>query len=108
DALALVARQLGLIACSDAERLAGMCGAASRHGADHRVVPWIADLHDAVGIDLLAGDAHRLVTDFYRGFSFGHHPVLSSAALPPPPRRRTHRSCEAPVRRTGRAARGWR
>ena len=63
DLLALVARELRLEGLRLGEGLAHMLRPRRRHGADHRAVVGIEHLDLLVGLDALAGDAHRLVAD---------------------------------------------
>ena len=58
-----------------------MLGTAGRHGADDGVVVGIAHLDDVVGVDLLAGDPHRLVAHSDGGLELGHGVLLRHAAL---------------------------
>jgi hypothetical protein len=77
DLLALVAGERRGVGGGDGEGLAGVLGAAGGHGADHAVGVGVAHLDDAVGVDLAAGDPHRLVAHLDR-FGLGHHACSST------------------------------
>ncbi|MOA24811.1 hypothetical protein D3C78_1455060 [compost metagenome] len=67
DPLPLVAGQFRLEVCGNVEGLPRMFGGACRHGADHGVGVGVANFDDAIGVDLPAGDTHRLMADFDGG-----------------------------------------
>src|SRR3954447_24318106 len=55
-----------------------MLGPRRRHGAAHRAVVGVEHLDDLIGLDALAGDAHRLVADRRLGMDV-HAATLFSA-----------------------------
>jgi hypothetical protein len=80
DLLALVARQLRLEGLRLREGFAHMLRPRRRHRTDHGAVVRVEHLDLAVGLDTLAGDAHRLVA--HRGDGLGldvHAETLFSA-----------------------------
>jgi len=65
------------------EGLAHMFRTRRRHGANHRAGVRVEHLDLAVGLDLLAGDAHRLVAHIGDGLGLDvHAATLFSAASP--------------------------
>jgi hypothetical protein len=60
DAKALVARQLGLVVARDADRAPHIVDAGARHGGHDLAGVWVVHGDHALGVHLVAGDAHRL------------------------------------------------
>src|SRR3954470_1921794 len=78
DLLALVTRELRLEGFRLRESLAHMLRPRCRDGADHRAVVRVEHLDNLIGLDALAGDAHRLVADRRLGVDV-HAATLFSA-----------------------------